>query len=374
MGVPSRRKVRVAFFSDAPYVGGAEKYLFLLASHLDRDEFDPILIVNRNPRLEKLAAWAAAASIPVHEVSLRLPFSARGVKEFVRLLRKLRPALLHCNLPGPWDSQYSLVAPLAKLAGVRRIVSTEHLPMVPSFAKGAMLKRLGTLAIDRVITVSRDNVRYLTGIHGVPGQKIRVVYNGIPDPGDVPAADIRAALKLGSDAFVALIVGSVEERKGHTTAFAAWSRLPANAHLVVVGSGPQEGEYRGLVRDLGLENRVHFLGCRDDVASLLRAADLLVVPSTLEATPYVIMEAMAAGLPVVASDINGIPELVADCLSGFLFPPMDPAALAGAVSWFIERPASVHSMGERGRKSFEKVFTIERSVEETAFIYRDLLR
>lgn len=371
---PARRgRIRVAYFCDAPYVGGAEKYLYLLASHLERDEFDPVLIINRSPGLERLAAWAAGAAIPVNEVSLRLPFLMRRAGEFMRLLRRTRPALLHCNLPGPWDSQYSLVAPLARLAGVRRVVSTEHLPMVPSFAKGRMLKWLGTLAIDRVITVSRNNVGYLTRLHAVPARKIRVVYNGIPDPGDQPASGIRAELGFGPDAFVALIVGSLEERKGHPTAFEAWVRLADRAHLVVVGTGPLENQYRRRVRALGLDGRIHFMGHREDVASILRAAELLVAPSTIEATPYVIIEAMAAGLPVVASNIYGIPELVGDGSTGLLVPPTNPEALAAAVRSLMEQPGLGRSMGERGRRSFEESFTIERSVADTVSIYRDLL-
>jgi glycosyltransferase involved in cell wall biosynthesis len=372
VSAPRGERIRVAYFSDALYVGGAEKYLFLLASHLDRDEFDPVLIVNRGTGLEKLAAWAAAASIPVYDVSLPPPFSTRGAGELMRLVRRLRPALFHCNLPGPWNSQYSLVAPLAKLAGARRVLSTEHLPMAPPFAKGAILKRLGTLAIDRVITVSRDNVGHLTRLHGVPTRKIRVVYNGVPEPIAAPASGLRTALGLGAEAFVALIVGSLEERKGHETAFEAWGRLSDRAHLVVIGTGPMEDEYRHRVRVLGLESRVHFMGQRDDVPSILKAADVLVVASTLEATPYVIIEAMAAGLPVVASDIYGIPEIVERGATGLLVPPANPEALAGAVRSLGDQPALRQSMGEAGHSRFEERFTIERSVADTVAVYREL--
>ena len=154
-------RYRIAYFSDAPWFGGAEKYLQLLAAGLNREEFRPELIMNRNPRLEAFAASMAGAGVPVHEVSLDMPRSPAGISYFISLLRRLRPSILHCNLPGPWGSQYSLVAPLARLAGVRHVVTTEHLPMVPSFAKGRLLRGFGSRWVERVVTVSEDNVRYL---------------------------------------------------------------------------------------------------------------------------------------------------------------------------------------------------------------------
>ncbi|UCF05946.1 MAG: glycosyltransferase [bacterium] len=363
----------IAYFSDAPYTGGAERYLWLLAYHLDQARFRAVLIVNRNPALAPLKSWMDGAGVPVHEVSLRLPFSLRGVPEFISVLRRLEPAILHMNLPGPFDAQFSLAAPLARCAGVRRIVTTEHLAMVPTFTKARLLKSFGTRWVDRVITVSEDNRTHLTDIHRVPRGKIRVVHNGIPDPGEVPPAGLREQLSLDPGVHVLIVVAALCERKGHPTLFEAMTQLPAHVHLVAVGEGEAGNEYRRVAAALGLAGRVHFLGQRNDVPALLAEADMLVVPSLIEATPYVIIEAMAAGLPVVASRIYGIPELVSDGVSGMLVSPGDPDKLACALSVLLDDAGACARMGAAGRQRFERDFGIENSVSRTVAVYGELI-
>ncbi len=364
---------RIVYFSDAPYTGGGEKYLFLLASRIDRERFLPTAIINRNPALDPLRHWMEGAGITVHEVSLRLPYTLGGVGAFVALLRRLRPSLLHLNLPGPFDSQFSLVAPLARLAGVRRIVSTEHLPMVPTFTKAKILKRFGTRWINRVITVSEDNRGHLSRVHGVPANKIRVVHIGIPEPERGEGGDIRGELHLARDAVLLVIVGTLEERKGHDTVLDAIVRLPARVHLLVVGEGELRPALERAVAELGIGGRVHLLGRRDDVTAILRNADIMVHPSRMDATPYVIVEALATGLPVVASNVYGIPELIEDGVSGFLVPPNDGAALARAVTRLVEDPGMRGRLGSAARARFESHFTIDDHVRRSIGVYEELL-
>ena len=374
MTAHEKNRYRIAYFSDAPWFGGAEKYLQLLAAGLNREEFRPELIINRNPRLESFAASMAGAGVPVHEVSLNMPHSPVGISYFISLLRRLRPSILHCNLPGPWGSQYSLVAPLARLAGVRHVVTTEHLPMVPPFAKGRLLRGFGSRWVERVVTVSEDNVRYLADYHGVPREKIRVVRIGIPEPARGKSAGIRETLGIPKEDFLCVMIGSLEGRKGHARAFDALVALPGSVKLLVVGAGEEERALRAKVASLGLERRVHFLGYRADVDALLSECDALVLPSTLEATPYVIIEAMASGLPVVASNVYGIPEIVRDGETGIL---VDSGArddiVRAIVSLARDRDRGAR-MGRAARKRYEEMFRIDRCVEETQAVYRDLLR
>jgi glycosyltransferase involved in cell wall biosynthesis len=373
MAANEKGRYRIAYFSDAPWFGGAEKYLQLLAAGLNREEFGPELILNRNPRLEAFAASMAGAGVPVHEVSLDASRFPVGISHFISLLRRLRPAILHCNLPGPWGSQYSLVAPLARLAGVRHVVTTEHLPMVPPFAKGRLLRGFGSRWVERVITVSEDNARSLVDIHGVPREKIRVVRIGVPEPARGASAGIRETLGIPKEDFLCVMIGSLEERKGHARAFEALAALPASVKLLVAGAGEEERALRAAAVSLGLERRVHFLGYRADVDALLAECDALVLPSTLEATPYVIVEAMASGLPVVASDVYGIPEIVRDGETGILVDPRvrdDIVRAIAALAGDRERGAR---MGRAARKRYEAMFRVERCVEETQAVYRDLL-
>ncbi len=374
MGENTKRPARVAYFSDAPWVGGAERYLHLLASGLPRDEFEPCLIVDDAARLETLVSWMRGSGVPVHEVSLPAGFGPVDAGRFAQAIRALDVAIFHCNMPGPWGSRYGLAAPLARLGGARAVVSTEHLAMVPSFAKGALLKRAGGVFIDRVITVSEDNVRWLRELHRVPAGKIRVVRLGVPEPPAVDGGAARRELGLGGDDFACLIVASIEERKGHRFALEAIARLPRAVKLLVAGKGEGEEACRRRAAELGVSERVRFLGFRHDVPALIASCDALLVPSLVEATPYVILEAMALSRPVIASRIYGIPELVTEGSTGTLVEPGDVEALVRAILALERDRALVERMGAGARARYESAFRLERCVAETAAVYRELLQ
>jgi len=365
--------ISVALFTDASYTGGAERYLQLLARGIERHGFRPMLITAGSGSLDRLKGEMRRGGFDVFETHLDLAGNPSSVCSTLRLFRYLGPSILHINLPGPFDATYSLVAPIARLAGIKHIVTTEHLPMVPSFAKARLLKGFSRRFVGRTITVSKDNIDHLVRNHGVPEDRIRVVYNGIPDSRGVEAVDIRGELAVPKEAFLVAVVSSLERRKGQETMFGAMRRLPGRAHLLIVGEGPDEADYRETVFRSGLGGRVHFLGYRDDVPGILRGIDLLAVPSTLEATPYVILEAMAAGLPVVASGIYGIPELVQAEETGLLVEPEDELMLAEAVGRIIEHGELAARLGKSARERYEALFTLERSARETAEVYRELL-
>ena len=209
----------IALFSDAPYVGAAARYLSLLAVGLQDRGFRPVMIVNRGGRLDALKADMEENGIEVLEVSLDLTRTASGAGHAVGLFKSLRCSILHLNMPGPFDAQYGLVAPLARIAGIRNVVSTEHLPMVPSFAKARIIRGFSSRFIRKVITISEDNARHLIEKHRVPAAKIRVVYNGVPDTGAAEPAHIKKELGLEGGTFLIAIVGMLTERKGHMTLF-----------------------------------------------------------------------------------------------------------------------------------------------------------
>jgi glycosyltransferase involved in cell wall biosynthesis len=169
------------------------------------------------------------------------------------------------------------------------------------------------------------------------------------------------------------MIGSLEERKGHARAFDALAALPGGVKLLIAGAGEEERALRGKAVSRGLERRVHFLGYRADVDALLSECDALLLPSTLEATPYVIIEAMASGLPVVASNVYGIPEIVRDGETGILVDPGAREKLVRAIAALAQDRDRGVRMGRAGRKRYEEMFRIERCVEETQAVYRDIL-
>ena len=364
----------VAFFSDAPYVGGAERYLELLAEGIKSYGYRSVLITGGAGALEPLRANMRRMGVEVHELEDNDRSGSCIVPRIDRILRGIRPSIFHFNLPGPFDASYSLVAPIARMAGVRNIVSTEHLPMVRSFPKGRILKSFSTRFVSRVITVSEDNRLHLIRNHHVPARKIRVVQNGIPASEGINDLDLKRELGIGTDSLLIAIVGSLEKRKGHATLFEALVRLPASIHALIVGEGEMEREYMERISTLGLSSRVHFTGYRDDVPSIMRNIDLLVVPSSVEATPYVILEAMEAGLPVIASSIYGIPEQVVDGETGLLVPPKDVDELEAALQNMQADPERRRVMGKNAFERYRERFALERCVRGTIEVYRELIR
>jgi len=363
---------RVVYFSDAPYFGGAEKYLLLLATGIEKYGYHPYFILNNPDKIPPLVNGLIKAGIDYSSVSLNLPFSASDVWKFVKLVKEIKPDIFHMNLPGPWSSQYSLVAPIARCSGAGKIISTEHLPMIEPFFKGEVIKRFSSIWIDRVITVSNDNVQHLVKKHGIPRRKIRVIHLGIPDISENISSD-RAEYGLKEDDFVIAIVGSLEERKGHSLAFEVVSQLPEFCHLMIAGTGPMEKELMKLSNELRISDRVHFLGYVKNVFKLLFISDVLVLTSSLEATPYVLIEALATGVPSVASDIFGINEIITDGKTGFLVTPEDVTGFVKAINRLIQEPELREEMSRKAREVYLKKFTLERFISETIKVYDESL-
>lgn len=366
MNADGRR--RIAFISGAAYTGGAEKYIELLVSGLDRERYEPVLITEGSPGLEQLRSAVIEAGVRSETMEGRSLSSTGGARLFTGILRRLRPDIVHINMPGPFDCSYGLPASLARLAGAGRIVTTEHLPMIGSFAKARVLRSIHMPHVSRFITVSEDNRKYLVKEHGVPGKKIRVVYNGIPDPGLIDRGR-----ETGAGMVNLLAAGSLEERKGQRILLSAMERLPERIHLSIAGEGSMRGEIEVQLASAGLGGRVTLLGRVDDMPGLISRSDILVVPSLMEATPYVILEAMAAGRPVVASDIFGIPEQVEDGVTGILVPPGDEVPIAEAILRLASDKEMMRSMGEAGRQLYEDRFTLRMAVANTEAVYEELL-
>ncbi|MCD6380170.1 glycosyltransferase family 4 protein [bacterium] len=363
----------IAFFTDAPYTGGAEKYLYYLSKYVLNDGFRTHVVFDENSSAEKFLSWLTSDEIPFTKLSKSNHSVAGKYGRIIRFLRWLNPDILHINLPGPFDANYSLVAPLARLAGIKHIVSTEHLPMSPSFPKSRLLKGFGTKWINRVITVSKNNREHLVRNHRVPENKIQVVYNGIPDAISTIRNKAYSPESENGKRFHLVIAGSLERRKGQIDAIKVMRELPDLVDLYIVGEGELKEELRKLVFKLKLTDRIHFMGYKENMLDFLNGMDAMILPTRIDATPYVIIEAMAAGLPVVASGIYGIPELIDNQISGILTSPGDIHALAEGVKLLFNNIELYRDMSKKAREGFEKKFTIEKCIKNTVGIYKELL-
>lgn len=371
------RRTRITLYSDAAYYGGAEVYLSMLARHIDQDRFELSALVPDAPRVERLESELrdCGASIVRHE---------RPGFRWWEALPRLRPVfaevggeVLHINLPSAYDACLASVALAAKLAGYRRAVTTEHLPMIRRRYRKFPGKVLFGEALDTIIVPARATRPYVVDLHRMPWEKTRIIPYGVEEPASLPDATIRQlreSTDTPADALVLGVVGRLTERKGHRFLLEALTLLQETSGLPkmrvwVIGEGEEKDAIERDVAQRDLGDIVRMVGPRSDAAALMPLLDLLVVPSLMETTPFVILEAMAAGRPVVASSIYGIPEMIEAGESGFLVEPGDAPGLASALRPLLEDCALRERFGRRGRERFEAIFSAERMARATEAVY-----
>lgn len=370
----ARARLRICITVDSPYAGGAEHYVELIARGLDRDYFTPHILASSLPGLDAWCDRLEAGGVRVTRAPMGLPFKPWHAGPLWNHLEHMMPDVVHVNMPGPYDGQMGLLAPLARVAGASSAIVTEHLPMVERLWKRAALKGLSYRWVDKVLTICEANVPFLVKRQGVPSQKIRVVYNATPDCSsteDVRVAErVRLGLSYGESVIV--FVGSLIERKGVRALLAAVNEITNQPWcLLIAGEGPDETAFRQRAEQSSAADRIRFVGPLDGegVRRLLAAADILVVPSFMEGMPYVILEAMSCSLPVVASEINGIPEAVTDGNTGLLTPPGDVDAIREAIQTLLDNEVLRLRMGEAARRQYERMFTMAKHLSAMEDVY-----
>ncbi len=289
-----------------------------------------------------------------------------------RRLRALRIDALYLTDRPTWSPRYLLFW----LAGVRRLLVHDRTSgdrKTPS-AIGLLVKQifhvLPGFAASAVIGVSRFVSERHARVHGVPARRRFVVYNGVPIEEFTHAAPGALARVLGvpERAPVVFLSGRAQPYKGFETALEAARLLQQRGdratHFAYCGDGSGLPALRARAGELGVE-RFHFLGRRDDIAALLGSATMALVPSHWgEAFGLTVVEAMAAGVPVVASAVGGIPELITSGETGLLVPPRDPEALAAAMRRLLDDPRLRSAMGSSGRAFASARFDVPRVVRE----------
>lgn len=242
------------------------------------------------------------------------------------------------------------------------------------------LQRATAPLADAFTAVSARTLEFAVEREGVDRLRAEVIANGIDLAGFAASPDraaARKALDLPDDAFVFGTIGRLHEQKGHTHLLEAAARIAAaqpKAVFLIAGYGPLEGELKARAEKLGLRDRVRFLGYRTDVAALLAAMDVFVLPSLWEGMSNAVLEAMAAGRPVIATAVDGNVDQVVDGETGLLVPPADAEALAEAMARLARDPQVARDMGRRGRERAERDFSLTRMTEAYVALYRKLLK
>ncbi len=232
----------------------------------------------------------------------------------------------------------------------------------------------------RMVAVSEDCRRFLSDNVGIPLENILTIYNGVSteryEQSSPIRAEIRSALGVTMDQPVIGTVGNLYPVKGQTFLVQAMSmivRHKPDCRLIIAGRGELESELRKEAQKLGIERNVLFLGYRADIPELLQAMDVFVLPSNSEGLSLSILEAMAAGKPVVATAVGGNPEIILDGKTGYLVSPGNVDALAERIMYLLENPTSARAIGQRSHVHVMQEFSLSRMVNEYLSQYGELL-
>jgi glycosyltransferase involved in cell wall biosynthesis len=367
--------MRVFFLSTSMGMGGADSQL-LSAAHLMQARGHEVLIVSMTP-LGPMGLQARELGISTESLEMKrgVP-DPRGLLRLAALTRSWRPDIIHSHMV-----HANLMARALRLiAPVPALVSTIH-----NIYEGGPLRmaayRYTNWLVDHLTIVSQAAADRFVNDRIVPRERLTVIPNGVDTEqiANVPPGtrtSLRRSLAL-EERFVWLAVGRFEVAKDYPNMLRAFARVRArqpDAVLVIVGRGSLQGETEGLARELGLAEAVRLLGVRNDVPQVMSAADGYVMSSAWEGMPMVLLEAAAAGLPIVATTVGGNHEVVVDERTGFLVPPRDDAALADAMIRLgglseVDRRA----MGERGREHIRAHYGLARVADRWEEIYREVL-
>lgn len=367
------KPVSIMMFSNTTVRSGVEEHILELLRRLDRRLFR-LHLACPNVLLEQYGG-DIPADVGVTPISLDRLTDVRGAARFTRILRKEKIGILHSHM---FQASF-FASPLGRLSRVPVVIETTH---VRETWRNGWLKskfvidRVVGRFVDRYIAVSEANSRYLVGEKRIPAHKVSVIQNGCSidrvDPSNARPQGIRDSIGFSQEDLVLIVMARLEPQKGHRVLLQALSLLRnevPHIRLVCLGVGALKEELTQTTRDLKIENLVHFAGFQPNVGDWLAAADIGVLPSFYEGLPLTVVETLAAGVPMVATAVDGTPEVVIDGETGLLVPPGDPVAMAEAISRLAHQPDLRHRLATSGRQFVLNRFTIQRQVEQTSSLY-----
>jgi L-malate glycosyltransferase len=363
---------RLLVVTDEMEVGGSQRQIVHLLTNLDRSEWQPELLYFRRPSF--LLDTVKAAGVPVHCIPKQRAIDLRFLHQLIGFLRAGHFDLIHC---------FSLTAELWVSIAHRFARSGALIVSMRDMGHGLsprqwQIKRALCRGADAIIANSQRAAERLEAELG--GRRtVDMVPNGIRAPaplGDARRAEVRAALPIPRrDAVVVLFVGRLAAQKNvplllEVIAAFAPAERPV---LLLAGSGPLADELKAKAESLGLGGDAVFLGDRSDIGDVMQAVDLLVLPSHDEGLSNVVLEAMAGGCPVIASDVGGNPEVIVDGDSGVLFKAGDGAALEARLRELVADPVARARIGRAARERIANNYSIDALIARTDAIYRRVL-
>lgn len=373
----SSAPIAVCMFDNEIVRGGAEEHMLWLLRGLDRRRFRPMLVCPEE-LLRKILS-ELPEDVEVLALALQSHRQLGRMRVLHDFFREEKVQVLHSH-----GFRASLLAsPVGYWAKVPVRVETPHVREYwrKGWKSSYAIDRIGGRFVDQYIAVSEANCKYLVEGKGLPAKKITVICNGCDvqrfDAANAVPANFRRRAGFSESDPLLLVVARLEPQKGHSVLLQAMATLKndfPSLRLVALGDGSLRTELEGQVRKLGLENSVLMPGHSSDVRGWISTADVCVLPSFAEGLPLFAIECLAAGRPMVASAVDGTPEIVVDGKTGLTVPPGDSEALAKAIGRLLREPRLAAELAAAGAAWVRERFTLERQIRETEELYERLWR
>jgi glycosyltransferase involved in cell wall biosynthesis len=342
---------------------GGQDQLFTLLTGLHRHGHKIHLVCHPHTLLE---IRARELGVSVHPMSVRSELGIFSFFGLLLILKRVQPDILAFNTP-----RAILMGTLASrlvCTSARIIFRRVNFPL----HKNPFTRFKYTWGIDCIVAIS-ESIRLQLQLCGIPNSKIRTIYEGM----ELQPRLLSRTAPSDSQVVVVGTVAHLSREKGLNYLIEAASLIPdvqKKLRFVIVGDGKCLQELRNLAKQYGLGETFQFAGFHSDISQFMKSFDIFTLPSLSEGLSSAILEAMATSLPIVATAVGGIPELVKNGENGLLVAPGDPAALARAIQQLVENPEESRRMGERGRDRMEAQFTLERKIRETEQLCALLLK
>ena len=352
-------------------VGGLEYMVVALVNRLDRRKFLPSICC--------FDTRGALQNNLLNDTQTTLLKRKPGIDFFypfklAALLKEHKVDILHLHNSTAFF--YGVLA--GKIAGTRRIIYTEHARDIMPNIKVRIMDKILSHMTDRIVVVAEFLKKNLVHREWMDSSNITTIYNGIDGDDFIKRYnrdEIIKELNISPSAKIIGIVARLDLIKNHKCLIKAMKKVSSlipDVVLLVIGDGPLRKDLEELVSDEQLHNNILFLRTRNDIPRLLSVLDVFVLCSLSEGLPLTILEAMAAGIPIVATAVGGIPEIIDDGIDGIVIPSDDSDALTNAISDLLHDEGKRHDMGVNARMKFEKNFTLQAMVERYEELYEEI--
>lgn len=363
---------KILLYTDTPQTGGAELQIFLLAKFLNKENFTPILAVSNYSSLDKWCENFEKEGIKVIRLNVKSKHDPKHLPQLKAIIEQENIDLLHAHVWNPASCRFAFFAGSQTKTP---IITTEHDPFKLSWLKD-LFKKHTLNKTNKVITVSENNAKIIRSLYPKHANKIQVIHNGIDTTWwhsqllrftNEDLKEIKTKKFFAKeDTLIIISVAELHERKGLEYLIKAMPKISEkfpNTKLVLVGEGPNRKNLESIVEKLEIKNLVTFLGKQKDIPTLLKSSNIFVLPSKREAFGLVNLEAMLTPLPIVATKIGGIPEIIKDGDTGILVEAEDSEALADAIKSLIEDSETRNKMANAGQKRALEHFDAKKMAE-----------